>query len=93
MQISPDTLEDFFESLVWKSIIKELESWENAILHELAAPTFDVQSGKMTFSKGDRAVFDEGLRGSLRAIGYMRNLPQMMIESLEQKEQQDESGE
>jgi len=90
MQFSPDTLEEFFSSLVWQTLLKELEEWERTILHELAAPTFNVQTGKMDLSKGDRALYDEGLRGSLRAIGYFKSLPHMIIESLKQKEQPDE---
>ncbi len=89
LHFSPKDVKEFEQSSLWRVMLDELTAWENNILHELAAPTFNVQSGKMDFSPSERATYDEGLRGSLKAIGFAKSLPSMVAEALNQKEQTD----
>ncbi len=81
---------DFEQSALWRFILSELGEWEKSILNELAMPSFNSESGKMEFNQDQRALYDEGLRGSLKAIGFFKNLPPMLAETLNQKENSDE---
>ena len=79
-------MKDFTESLVWRDLLQELQNWENRIMEELAAPTFDVNTGKMVMGKDERVLYDEMLRGSLKAVDDMRMIPFIILEILEQKQ-------
>lgn len=76
---------EFTESLVWQDILQELSNWENRIMEELAAPTFDPNTGQMVMGKSERGLYDEMLRGSLKALDHMRMIPTIILEIIEQK--------
>ena len=88
MKFSIHEIQEFEQSTLWQMMVAEIKEWEHRILNELAAPTFNVGEGKMDFSASERAMYDEGLRGSLRATGFFKNLPEMIIEAFKQEEQQ-----
>ena len=92
MKFSVNEIQDFEQGSLWQLMVAEIQEWERRILNELAAPTFNASEGKMDFSASERAMYDEGLRGSLRATGFFKSLPEMMVEALKQEEQQNESG-
>lgn len=54
-------------------------------MEELAAPTFDVNTGKMVMGKDERVMYDEMLRGSLKAVDNMRMIPFIIMEIMEQQ--------
>lgn len=84
---------EFQKSGVWRDFLSELENWERDILKELAAPTYDAEAGKMSFSPAERAMYDENLRGSLRAVSYFKQLPDMLLTNLvTQKESENVEG-
>jgi hypothetical protein len=93
---TPLQFKEFVEGLVWQDILQELQNWENRIMQELAAPTFDPNTGQMVMGKSERVLYDEMLRGSLKAVDNMRMIPVIIIEILEQqqatKEQKDGDG-
>ena len=70
----------------------EIDSWRERILTELAAPTFNHESGKMDFSKDDRTLYDEMLRGSLLALDRIKRMPFVVAEIIEQENQEKENG-
>ena len=78
--------EEFLESCVWKDILQELKNWENRIMLELAAPTFDPNTGHMVMGKSERGLYDEMLRGSLKAVDNMRMIPVIIMEILAQQQ-------
>lgn len=80
--------EDFTESMLWQDMLQEIDNWEQKILNELAAPTFDTSSGEMTFSLHERTLFDEMQRGHLRALAYARQLPYIIMNHIEQSNQE-----
>ena len=82
---SPFLMKDFMEGTVWQDILQELQNWENRIMEELAAPTFDASTGQMIMGKSDRVLYDEMLRGCLKAIDNMRTIPSIIVEIQEQQ--------
>lgn len=76
---------EFLEGMVWQDILQELKNWENRIMQELAAPTFDPNTGLMVMGKAERVLYDEMLRGSLKAVDNMRMIPFIILEILEQQ--------
>ena len=82
-----DDIKDFERGYVWKLFLSELEKWEKDILNDLAAPSFSVSEDKMLFSAQDRAMYDEGLRGALKAVQYFKNLPDSIKGALADQEE------
>ena len=78
-------LKAFTDSMVWKDILQELQNWENRIMEELATPSFDANTGQLVMGKSERVLYDEMLRGSLKALDNMRMIPFIIMEILEQK--------
>lgn len=76
-------LRDFASGRVWSDIMQELATWRQNILAELSAPTFSPAQGKMIFSKDERVLYDEYLRGSLLALERVEQLPVMMAGMIE----------
>ena len=86
---------DFIESPLWQDMLQEMQNWENKIIEELAMPTFDSASGQMAMGKHERVLYDEMLRGHVRALSEVRRLPNTIMEIIEQSKQetvQDEQG-
>lgn len=90
MDYSLAQIEDFAQGVLWKHMVQLIEEWEHDILGELAAPTFNVKKGEMDFTADERAMYDESLRGALKACANFKSLPEALVESLTQKEQQNE---
>ena len=81
---SAEQFQEFSQSFLWLDMMQELDVWENRLLMELANPTFDVATGQMIMSKNERVLYDEMLRGSLKAIDNMRMLPGIIQGLIEQ---------
>lgn len=88
--MKPKEFENFAGTFFWQEVLKELAIWEKSIFNELGAPTFNIAQGKMDFNTSERALYDEGLRGSLRAIERFRQLPIILKELAEQEETKEE---
>lgn len=86
IQGSYQTWKSFKEGTIWKDMDKEFEIWENRILAELANPTFDTNTGQMHLGKAERVLYDEYLRGCLKAIQDVRTLPEIILTNLEADE-------
>lgn len=84
-------MREFADSLVWKDLLQEITNWENRLLRELAEPTFDANSGQMVMAKNERAMYDEMLRGSLKALDNMRLLPTIVLGLIELQTQEQEN--
>ena len=85
-------MEEFAKSAIWADLVMEIDSWRERILTELAAPTFNHESGKMDFPKDDRTLYDEMLRGSLLALDRIKRMPFFVAEIIEQENQEKENG-
>lgn len=86
---------DFIDSPLWQDILQEIQNWENKIVEELTVPTYDAAAGKMEMSQPERAMYDEMLRGHLRALGEVKRIPSTIMEIIEQSKQEtvdDEHG-
>ena len=84
--------QEFAESFLWRDMLQELNNWENRLLEELANPTFDVNTGRMVMGKDERVLYDEMLRGSLKAIDNMRMLPTIIQGIVEQTKPETNNG-
>jgi len=83
LRSSYETWKGFMEGSVWQDLDAELKVWEDRILSELSNPTFDTNKGEMHFHKDERVLYDEYLRGCLKAVRDMRALPHMVLGNLE----------
>lgn len=81
---SAPRMKEFAETDIWQDMLQEMEGWKQKILEELSRPTFNHETGKMDFSRPERELYDEMLRGSLLAIGRVERLPLMIAEIIEQ---------
>ena len=86
-----EQLQEFSEGFLWQDILQELENWEHRLLMELANPTFDATTGRMAMGKDERILYDEMLRGSLKAIDNMRLIPVIIQGIIEQTKRETEN--
>ena len=77
-------IQEFVDGHLWQDILQELSNWENRLMEELAAPTFDATTGQMAMGRAERVLYDEMLRGCIKAIDNMRMLPFIIQEIVEQ---------
>lgn len=82
---SPFAIRDFMQTTVWRDMLQELTNWEYRVMEELAEPSFDTNTGAMVLNAQERMLYDEMQRGSLKAIRQVKQLPQILLEILEQQ--------
>lgn len=78
--------EEFLQSTVWQDMMQEIDTWERRVLEELAEPTFDMNTGKMVMAKDERVLYDEMLRGSRQAFDRFRELPNVILQIIRDRE-------
>ena len=78
---------DFMGSVLWQDILQELTNWEQRITEEVMNLTFDPATGQMAMGSQERILYDEGLRGSYRAIQEMKLLPVTIMEIIQQNQE------
>lgn len=90
---SGGAFEEFLQSTIWQDIMQEIDTWERRVLEELAEPTFDMNTGKMVMAKDERVLYDEMLRGSRQAFDRFRELPNVILQIIKDREHEHELNE
>ena len=85
-------LEAFEKSVIWSDVKQELINWETRITEELLNATFDPASGQMTMDPVTRALYDEGLRGSHKALQEMREIITVIKDIVLQNKEENVNG-
>ena len=83
---SGGAFEEFLKSTLWQDMMQEIDTWERRVLEELAEPTFDMNTGKMVMAKDERVLYDEMLRGSRQAFDRFRELPNVILQIIKDRE-------
>jgi len=81
----------FEKGAIWQDLCAELDEWEKQILSDLAEPTYNPMQDTMKFSKDERVLYDEYLRGCLLTVGRVKRLPLMIAQMLEENNQEQPS--
>ena len=84
---SSQAFADFLSGALWQDMLQELHNWEKRITEEVMNITFDPSTGQMAMSSSERVLYDEGLRGSYRAIQEMKLLPVTIMEIIQQNQE------
>lgn len=82
-----DSIVDFKESLVWKDIVNELEAWKKGFEYERAAMVDDAATENP--STAAYLLHSGDVNGRIKAVEYMLQIPDIFIQMLEEKENDD----
>jgi len=92
MRCSSNELSQIAGGSFWKDVVDFIEEQETDILNELARTSWNHSDGSLEMDLNTRLMHDENLRGALRFISIMKELPSYLSQKLEAEREDEKQG-
>jgi hypothetical protein len=90
VRTSVDAIEEFKESILWKDMVEELNSWKEGFNREMLTIVDDAESSNPSTASVLLHMGD--LNGRQKAVDYFLSLPDVLLDILKQQKEDKKDG-